>query len=768
LDTSQTFLNALINALKRASAYNTNDLVAPAAVLWTDKDCQWESIIPLVQNHLSLLVLGDYAPEKRTGPAYYLRCMIARTLPEDKIPDDKIPIIYLPGVSKQEIRAIEECPEALQPLVDLQYRGTLWVQTNGRDWTVPAFIQSQAGGLRIEIGSDQSTKDAAQRALIKLLDEPVKTIKNNAPLKASYFDSLLTTDEHRNILDWLQAPEDFQHKISNEEWKAFSSICKNKYGFDPHKDGVITAAQLMSEGNGDWHVVWARFKEAPRNFPGMENLLRRAGPQQASFEHSEFWPQDNETAERQLQSELVSLENQDAESARNRLIELEKLHGNRRDWVWGTMGKSPYANALVNLANLAGLTQKALSGDDLATIINAYVDWGWQADAQVIKALQKTPRQEEADIVKQVIRLIYEPWLRTSAEQFQKVIQSNIYQHTYLPIPENGTCILFTDALRMDTGQMLVEELRTEGLQSEIEPYLAALPTITSTAKPAFFDLGNSLIGEGTQKLTPRINNKKSLLNAQAYRDLLGINGFQILFDNDLGDPSGIGWTELGAIDVYGHAHGWKIASHIESEINIITERILSLLNFGWEKVVVITDHGWLMLPGGLGKNTIPEHITEIRKGRCAELKSGARSEHFEQPWFWNSDIAVAMAPGISCFESGKEYEHGGISPQECITPRITVSKEKNRNVLKIHDAKWRGLRFSAFLENSRSDVLVDIRVQPGDKKTSVVFEAKYPDEAGDISLLIKDEDKIGDTVYVVVLSTNGQILVQRTTVIGE
>ena len=40
-------------------------------------------------------------------------------------------------------------PAELQPLAELQYRGVLWSQKNGRDWTVNAFVQSRDGGLGI-------------------------------------------------------------------------------------------------------------------------------------------------------------------------------------------------------------------------------------------------------------------------------------------------------------------------------------------------------------------------------------------------------------------------------------------------------------------------------------------------------------------------------------------------------------------------------------------------------------------------------------------
>ena len=38
-----------------------------------------------------------------------------------------------------------------------------------------------------------------------------------------------------------------------------------------------------------------------------------------------------------------------------------------------------------------------------------------------------------------------------------------------------------------------------------------------------------------------------------------------------------------------------------------------------------------------------------------------------------NPDVRIALAPGVTCFEANKEYEHGGVSPQECIVPRLAV-----------------------------------------------------------------------------------------------
>src|SRR5579872_1142413 len=149
-----TFLSALVEAIQNAGRYNKNDQVPPAVVLWTDKDRQWEALLPLLRERLPLLTFGQYKPAEWTGPANWLRCVIARTLPDYQLSLEGTPVIYLPGISKQEIRAIEDTPKSLKPLAELQYRGLLWTHKNGRDWTIPAFIQSNEGGLGIEIGAD--------------------------------------------------------------------------------------------------------------------------------------------------------------------------------------------------------------------------------------------------------------------------------------------------------------------------------------------------------------------------------------------------------------------------------------------------------------------------------------------------------------------------------------------------------------------------------------------------------------------------------------
>ena len=159
---AQTFLDALTDAIAAAGAYNKQDQASPAAVLWPDNDRQWEGVVPLLGNRVPVFVLGEYSPEKRTGPAYWLRCIIARTIPHPDLPSARVPVLYLPGYGRQDIRALETCPyRTPKPLAELQYRGVLWTQKNGRDWTISAFLQSRDGGLGIEVGADAGNQGSA-------------------------------------------------------------------------------------------------------------------------------------------------------------------------------------------------------------------------------------------------------------------------------------------------------------------------------------------------------------------------------------------------------------------------------------------------------------------------------------------------------------------------------------------------------------------------------------------------------------------------------
>ena len=182
-------------------------------ILWPDPQRLWESVVPQIQKVTDeLFVLGNYDPAQRTGPALWLRCIEARSV--DGAPAAGVtPIFYLPGLSRDQLRAAEDCPPELAALVELQYRGIVWLHVNGKEWTPNAFLVSKHGGLELDVAKDQATLDALAGALPMLVSEPLVQFQGRR-LDSEYFNGLMAPDATGLLLRWLGDPETFQQRRS--------------------------------------------------------------------------------------------------------------------------------------------------------------------------------------------------------------------------------------------------------------------------------------------------------------------------------------------------------------------------------------------------------------------------------------------------------------------------------------------------------------------------------------------------------------------------
>ena len=585
---------------------------------------------------------------------------------------------------------------------------------------------------------------------------------------------MLNPDEVRQLLLWMNDPKGRRAQASPAEWAAFCNVCQRKYGFNPQQDGELAAGQRLGQPAGEWDLVWQRFLEAPDAYPNLPDLLRRARPiakQLALFDASPYSPQDNDAAEAALRDDLLLLADESAVEARATIYELEGKHGKRRGWVWAKLDNADLAEALAQLVHLAQITEKAMGGPTVAAIADAYAEWGWQADAAVLAALATVEKAEDVAAVKAALLPLYRPWLEKAAHVFQQAIlpdPAHSYLSKSLPAPTAGTCIVFADALRFDLAQRLLPSLRERGYNCQCRWGLAALPTVTSTAKPAIAPVAEKVSASGPS-LVPSVKATGAPLNVTNLRKLLQDAGYQVLGDDEVGNPSGLAWTETGAIDQYGHGHGWKIALHVQAELRSLERRIAELLDAGWKRVVVVTDHGWLMLPGGLPKVELPEHLTLERKGRCAVLKDGAQTDQPRVPWHWDHNVLIAVPPGIMCYEAGKEYDHGGLSPQECVVPIIEVSTQGGAlaSVVSIKSSSWKGLRCQVHLSGTAPGTRVDIRSKAADPATSLVEKPKPVNADGSASLPVPDDDRVGEAAFLVALSEDGTVLAQSLITIG-
>jgi hypothetical protein len=201
-----------------------------------------------------------------------------------------------------------------------------------------------------------------------------------------------------------------------------------------------------------------------------------------------------------------------------------------------------------------------------------------------------------------------------------------------------------------------------------------------------------------------------------------------------------------------------------------LQQRIAELLQAGWSRVKIITDHGWLLLPGGLPKVELPKHLTQSRWGRCAIPSPGAQHGYPMTAWFWDAAEAVVLAPVVSCFMDGMEYAHGGLSLQEALIPSLTISARQtgSANAVVLKEIKWLGMRLNVVLEGAQG-LTVDVRRNVADAAGSLA--AKPMTSVADgikISLLVADDEALGTDAFIVVIDQNGQSIFKHPVVIGE
>jgi hypothetical protein len=201
----------------------------------------------------------------------------------------------------------------------------------------------------------------------------------------------------------------------------------------------------------------------------------------------------------------------------------------------------------------------------------------------------------------------------------------------------------------------------------------------------------------------------------------------------------------------------------------LVSERISELINAGWKTVKVVTDHGFLLMPGGLPTTKLSNVLSENTWGRCAAIKPGAQSDEVHYSWFWNPAHSFALAEGISCYGGRREYTHGGVSLQECLTLEMRVSAELNAaatSSIHVTDQVWRGMRLTVAIDDEGGAYQLDVRQHAGDAASSIAMSPK-PFKSGKASVVIEDDDKLEMTGYAVVLNEEGSLVAQFETTIG-
>jgi hypothetical protein len=782
----RTLIEGLARALMNSAQTFGAGKEWPAALLWPDPERQWFAAFAELRRRLApqdaaLYAHGDYAPDEGIGPSIWLRCLIespgAPNL-RGAIPQGALPVVLLPGISWRALRDPITLAKDLHTLVEMQYRGDVFRQRRqARDWTVATFLRDPDQGLGLKVATDSRTDEAARRAVPAMIDLPLDGWRER-PLSAEDFDGLLVDDKERDLLRWIASPDAVRAAKDTATWSALRDQIKRDYGIDVEQKGALqTAVERLARRSGAWRKVWNRLADSPQQFRPVCERIREVTQQKQGDLPLDLRegdpvanPHDNATAEKILAQNLSELSGLSSRAAAEKVIVLEERHRPRRDTLWARLGEAPLAAALEHLARLAAAIERALPGDDLASLASSYAQDGWKVDEALIETIAAAGTRE--DVVARAAGALYRPWVDALARRFRAAYEAA--GHAARPSPlsiELGTLVLFVDGLRMDVGRAVAERLSTEGAQVSPSWRLAPLPSVTPTAKAIVTPVGDSIGGRGkVEGFLPLEVSSGKPATLDVLRKAMLARGIQVLDRASTTPPektTSIGYAECGNIDSDGHAMGLRLAAQLQTEVTRICDYVQALKTAGWSRVRIVTDHGWLLMPGGFDPIKLPAS-TVIAKGcRAAILQDEAAAELASLPWHWDKTVRIAVPPGAEAFRAGEVYTHGGLSPQECVIPDITVGGESVTAVaLSIKAISWRRLRLTVELNGEPTDVTIEVRRKERDPASRVDVGATI--EGNRARLTVSDEVEEGVPVLVVLIDRHGSVIDARATRVGD
>ena len=437
--------------------------------------------------------------------------------------------------------------------------------------------------------------------------------------------------------------------------------------------------------------------------------------------------------------------------------------------ILAELGETPLARALEHLAARAAMTRQSMTASTPQAMRDQYEQQAWKVDAAMIDALAAVSEDASTRAVEAALTLLYKPWLERHAETFQETVKRHSYPLAVPPAEvktEPGLVVFFVDGLRYDAGQKLAGMMQRTGANVSLGSAWTAVPSVTASGKVLASPAAVIALGEPeVVDFEPVHKVKRQPLKADLLRRTLGELGWQVLANGESGDPTGCAWTENGNLDAFGHSNQLRLARDLTEQLERVRERINQLLAEGWKKIRVVTDHGWLLVPGKLDKVPFDKYLAESTWGRAAKLKPGAVPSVVSLPWTWCSEVQIAMAPGAKSFKAGEHYSHGGLSLQESLTPVLEITSSKHAlSSATLKEVRWVGLRLRIEV-NGQGKLVADLRTKASDASTSVVKPEDV--EGGKVTLLVEDDAREGESATLVIVDDAGNVLAKQPVVIG-
>lgn len=250
-----------------------------------------------------------------------------------------------------------------------------------------------------------------------------------------------------------------------------------------------------------------------------------------------------------------------------------------------------------------------------------------------------------------------------------------------------SVAIFYIDALRFDLAKELAQRLREADYDVAENVYIGCLPSQTefgmgalTPGKPYEFKI---LMENGELKA----RKKGRTLSTDGRKQLLIDEGWQITTDLENGwESPRVAYFDL-EIDKYGENELDKIEAKISTRVEELYKLIQDRLERGgWQRIYIVTDHGFMLLPEGatIGGISPPNGVSEINRrwisgGKLENSYGVVINKNKSGMGYLDTKVKLLVDPFQRFRKQGisdSRYYHGGALPQEFILNFIEVTEK--------------------------------------------------------------------------------------------
>jgi len=353
-----------------------------------------------------------------------------------------------------------------------------------------------------------------------------------------------------------------------------------------------------------------------------------------------------------------------------------------------------------------------------------YAEDGWRVDRAHRRLEVARTRLAAYGALEDVLtaaRIAYEQWLDAALRRFVtalanealdvgELIRQGEIHDRFVAGASGRTAYVWVDALRYELGEELASALEQTGAAVRIQAAIAAAPTITSVGMANLLPGAAAGLRLGLEGEQLRVSVTGTPVSTVGHRrDLLRARHGRVA-DLDLNEASQMGEVELSEsigdadlilirsqeVDAAGESGFLSVAwTDFETVIELLAKLTARLARCDVDRVVIAADHGFIALSRGVGADrtvSAPSGAVGTTKRRVFVGRGGVPDDATVRVPLAScgvsGDLDLVVPRGLAVFKAGggRQFFHGGLSPQELVVPVIVaeLGKEPERGALKV------------------------------------------------------------------------------------